>query len=97
MQLRAESQLDDHPAARPYFDDVKKKGEERHRLVDHDLVAIEKKTAVLSANADLDWNEETPSAKLKESDKYAVQDVTINDVTVPSRGQKAKTADKQVT
>jgi len=96
LQLQAELQLDTHLGAKPYFDDAKKKSEERHRLVEHDLTGIEKKTAILSANTDLDWNEDIPSEKFKKVDKYAVQDVTINDITVTNMGQKPKNTEKQV-
>ncbi len=79
----AEPQLDAHPAARKFYNDVKKQSEQRHKLVDEDLELAAKELQARNAAVDLDWLQ---SAK----------DVTLNDVESQHVGSQTNSSQKFV-
>ncbi len=96
LLLQAESQISAHPEAKKYFEEAKKKSEDRHKTVDEDLAAIEKKTIQLDSNTDLDWG--TPPSKEKPgaTQKSLFHETTMNDVESQNVGQKPKIIGKNL-
>jgi len=89
---QAEQQLDHCPGAKHAFDDAKKKSDERHKVVDHDLQEKANRTPLTTA--ELDWDAPISKSKSVANDKSACADVTINDVTLQNIGQKSKPSNK---
>ena len=81
----AESQLAKHPEARPAFEHAKTESEARHKVVDHDLVALEKNIN------DMDSAWDKPPVKENASTlKASLEEVTLNDIESQHVGQKLK-------
>lgn len=81
----AESQLAKHPQARPAFEHAKKESEERHQVVDHDLVVLERNII----DMDSAWGK--PPVKENASTlKASMEEVTLNDIEPQHVGQKLK-------
>ena len=89
LLMQAEPQLAKHPDAKAFFDDAKAKSKDRHKVVDQDLVNIDKALSKVDVNS-TDFDEPADAAK-----KNVSGDLTMNDVTLQAVGQKPKSNVKQ--
>lgn len=89
---QAEPQLEHCPGAKHAFDDAKKKSNDRHKVVDHDLQEKANRTPLTTA--ELDWDAPISKSKSVANDKSACANVTMNDVALQNVGQKSKSSNK---
>lgn len=90
---QAEPQLAEHPNAKHAFDDAKKKSDDRHKVVDRDLTEISKKNN-LATSENIDWDSPAASDKTITAHKPLLANVTMDDVSLQTVGQKPKPVSK---
>jgi len=94
LLLQAEPQLAKHPNAKEAFDDAKKKSHERHKVVDHDLNKAQQN---MNDTSLINWDSPVADDKAGYGNKQLLTNVTMDDVSLQTVGQKPKPASKTLT